>query len=386
MRRTERDRRDWSLLVFVVPLGILLMLLAGQLAMRIIPWWILNADMRSALSVDGQAAPIPLFNAQILTPFAWQDTYLTPSVGDGFVYPPFIVIEPSVVVGTLPTNVPGTTSTPQAPIPTATQPRSTATLNSPPPLRTATSNLTKNPPTATKVAGITATNTLTRTTTATPTGTATPTQTGTSTATPTATPTGTATPTQTGTSTATPTATPTSTATPTGVTSTPVGTLVPPDSIVIGGADGNIGSILPGSYTVVDLGSNPINVGGSPDGYDLVYYEAEFPSASGEIQLDYVILGISMFSDGHIYYDIFNWYNDFGNPSTDFNTNVSGILENDNQVILMSNLYNYPGTGILIDVDGASSAPPPGIYPYLVVISPSTGPDSIQVDSIEIWP
>ena len=386
MRRTERDRRDWSLLVFVVPLGILLMLLAGQLAMRIIPWWILNADMRSALSVDGQAAPIPLFNAQILTPFAWQDTYLTPSVGDGFVYPPFIVIEPSVVIGTLPTNVPGTTSTPQAPIPTATQPRSTATLNSPPPLRTATSNLTKNPPTATKVAGITATNTLTRTTTATPTGTATPTQTGTSTATPT----GTATPTQTGTSTATSTATPTKSPTPvaTGYPSTMEPGLTGPLPIDITGPDGIVDPIPQGSYAVVDLGANPVMVYGPLDlNYEIVFYEIEGANP-GFIYLDNIIFGITNDPLGQTFYKVFDW----GDGITDFNTNISSWPELDNQEIPMASLYN--GTGILIDADNAASEPPPVIngYRYLVIIAPVKPPpnpnpgETIDVDAIEIWP
>jgi len=366
MRSTGRNRRDWSLLIFILPFGIFLMMIAGQFAMRIIPRWTLNAGMGSNLEIGDNGGIPLLFNFQILTPFAWQDTYLTPNPDDGFVFPPFIVIEPfpTLVPTTIPTEIPSTTEVPVLP---STTPRPSATMPLPPPPPVTASSQPTSVPSVTPTHVIPS---ATNPPTATP---VTPTVTP---LTPTATP-------------VTPTNSPTPL--PTGFPSTPPpGPPVPPDNIVIGGADGNIGSIPPGSYTVVDLGSNPINVGGSPDGYDLVYYEAEFnappPGASGEIRLDYVILGISMFSDGHIYYEIFNWYNDIGNPSTDFNTNVSGILENDNQVILMSNLYNYPGTGILIDVDGASSAPPPGIYLYLVIISPSTGPDSIQIDSIEIWP
>ena len=387
MRRTERDRRDWSLLIFVVPFGILLMLLAGQLAMRIIPWWILNANMGSALSLNGQHIPIPLFNAQILTPFAWQNTYLTPSVGDGFVYPPFIVIEPSVVISTLSTDAPRVTSTPPAPIPTTTLQRSTATLYSPPPLKTTTSNPTNNPATETKVVGATATNTLTRTTTATPTGTPTVTQTGTTTATPT----GTSTATQTGTSTATSTATPTKTPTivPTGYPSTMDPGLTGPLPIDITGPDGNVDPIPQGSYAVVDLGANPVMVYGSLDAnlYEIVFYEIEGANP-GYIYLDNIIIGITNDPLGQTFYKVFDW----GDGITDFNTNVSGWPEVDNQEIPMASLYN--GTGILIDADNAASEPPPilGGYRYLVIIAPVKPPpnpnpgETIDVDAIEIWP
>jgi hypothetical protein len=143
-----------------------------------------------------------------------------------------------------------------------------------------------------------------------------------------------------------------------------------------------------GSFTVIDISASPIVVvGPSETNYDLVYNEAEFngPGGSGEIRLDNVILGISMFADGHVYYEVFNW----GNGVPDFNTNVSGVLEVDNQTILMADLWNYPGTGILIDVDNAPSLPPPepGGYLYLVVIAPvKASTDSIQVDSILIFP
>lgn len=371
MKRTERDRRDWSLLIFVVPFGILLMLLAGQLAMRIVPWWILSANMGSALSLDGQPGPIPLFNMQILTPFVWQDTYLTPSVGDGFVFPPFIVIEPSVVVGTQPTDAPGTTSTPQAPIPTTTLQQSTATL--PPPLRTVTNNPTNSVATETKVAGATATNTLPRTTTVTPTGTPTVTQTGTSTATTTGTATSTVTPTK------------TPTLVPTGYPSTMDPGLTGPLPIDITGPDGSGGGIPQGSYAVVDLGiSNPVMIYGPLDTifYEIVYYEIENGS-SGNIQLDNVILGISNDPLGLTFYKVFDW----GDGITDFNTNVSSWPEVDNQVIPMAGLYN--GTGILIDADNATSEPPSifGGYRYLVIISPvKPSADTIDVDAIEIWP
>ncbi|MBE0680355.1 MAG: hypothetical protein IH589_00440, partial [Anaerolineales bacterium] len=155
---TERDRRDWSLLIFIVPIGILLMLIAGQFGMRIIPFWTLNTEMRSNLNVEtagGRQSVIPLFNIGILTPFAWQDTYLTPNSENGFVFPAFIVLEPSATPS--PTAVPATetaappeeTPTPtETPPPTSTTPVATGTASTPPPDE-GTDPPPTDPPTAT---------------------------------------------------------------------------------------------------------------------------------------------------------------------------------------------------------------------------------------------
>jgi len=139
----------------------------------------------------------------------------------------------------------------------------------------------------------------------------------------------------------------------------------------------------------------------TPDNnYDLVFYENQ--EAAGFIRLDRIIIGISKFADGQIYYEVFNW----GNGIPDTNTNVdTNILppdnsttncdtdpECDNRIIPTSELYDpddgpAPPTGILIDVDTAPSSPPPGNYNYIVIISPvDTGPekDPSQIDAIVV--
>lgn len=123
----------------------------------------------------------------------------------------------------------------------------------------------------------------------------------------------------------------------------------------------------------------------SETNYDLIYYEF---NSGGNITMDQVIVGISVFSDGNLYYEVFNW----GNGNRDTNTNVDTAIlgvdpaEVDNQSIDVNDLYGSPPdqTGILIDVDNAPSAPPAGDYPYVVIISPAGGGDPAQVDSIEV--
>lgn len=362
----ERERRDWTLIVFLIPLGIILIIIVGQLAIHMFPNWVINADMRSNLdpnSAPGQPASLlqPLL-PQILTPMAWAENYLTPGAGGDVSFPPFIVLEP--------TNTP--TATPPSPSPT----------NTPSPISTTPS------PTTTFV------------TTSTPKPTDddnddnTPPLTSTSTAT----------------STATTTATATSTADPTGYPSTPDSSwtyITPaPTEINTDVPDGNIPSNIAelpnGSFTVLDISGNPLNVGMTPDNnYDLVFYENQ--EAAGFIRLDRIIIGISKFADGQIYYEVFNW----GNGIPDTNTNVdTNILppdnsttncdtdpECDNRIIPTSELYDpdddgpAPPTGILIDVDTAPSSPPPGNYNYIVIISPvDTGPekDPSQIDAIVV--
>ena len=129
--------------------------------------------------------------------------------------------------------------------------------------------------------------------------------------------------------------------------------------------------------------------------YDFVYYESEFNNG-GSIRLDYVIVGISLYADAHEFYEVFNWGNNIPDINTNVDTNILPLdptcsaplaPECDNRVIPISYLYPFPGigTGILIDVDNAPSAPPVGSYQYLVIISPLGGDnDVVQVDSIEI--
>lgn len=346
MRMSERDRRDWSLLIFIVPIGILLMLIAGQFGMRIIPFWTLNTEMRSNLNVEtagGRQSVIPLFNIGILTPFDWQNTYLTPNSENGFVFPAFIVLEPSATPS--PTAVPATeTAAPpeETPMPTETPPPTSATpvatgTPSTPPPDEGTDPPPTDPPTAT----------------------------------------------------ASPTDPPTATVAPTGITSTPDPsyTLVTPPTPQLGigdPPDNNIGNIADGTYVVISL---RIVVEPTPDGnYDLAFYEF---NNGGVVYFDWIIIGISNDSSGAGYYEVFNW----GNGTPDDNSNVGDVAgaEGDNQTVQLSELHDpdgagsAPQTGILIDVDNATSAPPAATYDYVVIISPNGGASGgpAQVDSVQ---
>jgi hypothetical protein len=338
----KRDRRDWTLIIFLLPVGIVLMLVAGQIAIRMVPFWRVAGGMESSLDPgtaskqQGQIQPI-LFDIQ--TPMAWFDTFLTPRPDSPDVFfPPFVVFEPSE------------TPTPAAP-PTASDTpvtsSPTTTVTSTPP---ATATKTKKPP---KGDPPPATNT--------PTATASPTAT---------------------------TTTPTSTATATSVTSTPEGTLVTstPDGFNVGAPNGApVGSVADGTYFVVNLGGNPIIVNGPSDtNYDFVYYERD---TGGGIQMDRVILSIS--TDDVAYYVVFNW----GDGVPDANSNVGDVAqstgtENDNQPIDSSELYGTApqDTGILVDVDNAPSNPPAATYQYLAIQAPAppASSDGADVDAIEV--
>ncbi|HND48523.1 MAG TPA: hypothetical protein PLL95_08170, partial [Anaerolineales bacterium] len=116
-------RRDWTLLIFIIPLGIILIIFVGQLAVRLIPFWKLDADMNSNLQPDSSSArPLALLEPilpEILTPMAWAENYLTPGAAVNF--PPFLTFEPSStpVIVTATTVAPiVTTTTPTLTVPT----------------------------------------------------------------------------------------------------------------------------------------------------------------------------------------------------------------------------------------------------------------------------
>jgi hypothetical protein len=336
MKTMDRERRDWRLLFYIVLLGILLMIIAGQIAIRVMPNWSVNAGMQSRLDPNSASSqPMSLFQPllpQILTPMAWAESYLTP--GQDVSFPPFFVFVPSATPS--PTTV---SPTPTEPSPTDTATVTVSPIPTTPYVPPPTS--TTNPPDDDDDP-----DPVTVTVTATPTEQP---------------PTG-------------------------GYPSTPPDGYVqvpPPSEIEVGPPDGSVGSIPQGQFTIIDLGSTPIVVVGPTEtNYDMVYYEAEYNN-SGEIRLDSVIIGISIFPDGQIYYEVFNW----GNGIADTNTNVASVTDEDNASISMNDLYSNPGTGILIDVDNAPSEPPPGGYQYVVIISPVKPPpptDTIQVDSVEV--
>jgi hypothetical protein len=427
MSTLTRERRDWTLLIFIIPIGIILMLIAGQIAIRLASFWSVTANMRSNLdpnlALKRQTGFVQPIGAGILTPY---DINLTPDPDEGsVVFPPFIVFEsngtPSVTVSPGPTA----SSTIQPTIPSLSTK-----------VQTATFVVTKTPTktiTATPIKTIVATATVTKLATAANTSTKTPTLTATvviatstltatrtatvvnATATPTATRTIIVTSTVTSTSTPTPTATATipftptvtATATSTATETASVPTLPPVVSTLdpslnqmsppppVGAPDGTIYPVSGGRYAIVDLGSNSIDVlGVSEKKYDLVYYESEWNNSS-VVLLDKVIVGISQSPTANTFFEVFNW----GNNVRDANTNVdTDILPTDpscsntlapecaNREIPISKLYPYPGTGILIDVDNAPSAPPVGNYRYLVIICPLGYPEAAEIDSIEILP
>jgi hypothetical protein len=353
---STRERRDWTLLIFIIPIGIILMLIAGQVAIHLVPIWSIDAGMKSKLDPNDlpnqQSGLIQPVLPAILTPLGWFDTFLTPSVGndDDVVFPPFVIFEPTIVKPTATTVAPPTVVTPSRTPPATTTPPTTVV--------TPTPTSTKKPP-------VGATNT------------------------PTPAPTNTAAPTPTNT----PAPTPTPTTVPVTSTLPPYVPLPPTIPIDIGPSatpDGTISAPWPDTYTVinlpVDLGVNGVVVSNAPDGnYDLVLYEA-LTTAGTEINLDQISILISQ--DGITYYQVFNW----GDNVPDTNTNLDPALqpEVDNAPIPTTDLYSpdptntaIPQTGILIDVDTAPSNPPEGTYNYLAIISPPSV-DSAQVDAITI--
>ena len=95
---TKRDRRDWTLIIFLLPIGILLMVLAGQFAIRLVPIWSVDGGMGSSLdpeTASGGQGLIPPISFDILTPMGWLDTFLTPgpdSANGDLSFPPFVYV------------------------------------------------------------------------------------------------------------------------------------------------------------------------------------------------------------------------------------------------------------------------------------------------------
>lgn len=376
IQNQKRERRDWTLLIFIIPLGVLLIIIVGQFAIRLSPNWSVNADMNSNLKPDPNAAP-PLallqpILPQILTPMAWMESYLTP--GADIYFPPFMTFEPTATpppTKTIPTQVSDT------PVPTASETPS---------------------PTSTSATGI-------------PPSTGTPKETeppggggGSSTSPPTTPPPTTPPPTTPPPTTPPPTTPPPTTPAPTGYPDTidPLyGTPAPvPTELGVGATpdntdpytDNNIGFIQDGSYIVISL---QVTVGATPDNnYDLAFYEW---NNAGFVYLDWIIIGITNDNTGSQYYEVFNWGED---QSPDTNSNVSAYSaggEGDDEQIPLAGLHDpdgagtAPSSGVLIDVDNASSEPPPDTYNFVVIISPPDsglpppdgGGGAAQVDAIE---
>jgi len=408
----KRERRDWTLLIFIIPIGIILIILVGQLAVRLVPFWRVNVGMNSNLEPNPESArPFALLEPilpQILTPMAWVESYLTP--GAEIFFPPFLTFEPTGTPSPTAVTPSPTTDTPtltQTPVPTSTTVTSTPPGGSPtdppggsstpPPPTTCTDPAASNfggplpctyPPT-------TCTDPLANNQ-----GQPLPCTYDPTTCTdPSANNQGQPLPC---------TYDPTTCTDPAannnggplpcvyGVVSTPpasYGTPAPvPSQIGVGTLpdntdpynDSNIGTIIDGTYIVISLS---VTVHPTPDdNYDLVFYEY---NNGGVVYMDWIIVGISNYSDGSQYYEVFNW----GNGVPDANSNLGDVAgsETDDQPVPVSEFYDpddagpAPQTGVLIDVDTAPSNPPSGTYNFVVILSPIGGGSgsSAQVDAIQ---
>jgi hypothetical protein len=372
---SKRDRRDWTLIIILLPIGMLFMVLAGQLAIRLVPSWSVNGGMGSNLDPEtasgqnpGQIQPLSF---DILTPMGWLASFLTPgpdSANDGVSFAPFVVFEPSstpspVVSPTISNTPPAPTETPTASATSTSTANPTSTKKPPaddPPTSTATA--TTPAPVCTDPNAINNGGSLPCTY-------------------------------------------------PVPVSSTLTGTPVAatPAGYNDGAPDGNtsganVANIPDGYYLIINLPTPIIVVGISDTGYDFVYYERQVacspptcPSNYG-IQMDSVILSISTAVNG-TYYTVFNWGYEPGSTSIapDTNSNVGDVTtstgtENDNQIIDSTELTGTvpQDTGIQIDVDNAPSHPPADNYSFLAIQAPAAPPndgnDGADVDSVQVLP
>jgi len=278
----KRDLREWGLLAAVLLLGMVFMLIAGQVALRLQSLWQVNADMGSNIDPDSQYANVhgtlefePI-QAGILTPAAWSGNYLTPQTGND---------QQAAVV---PLSVLGPTSTPFG------------WVASPTPTATATATVT---PTATATATATVTNTRiyippTRTSTHTPNP---------------------------------PPANP--------PIPTPVPTINPYPNINFGPPDRFYNTIPDGAYATFYLGT-PITSHGNDDA-DFVYYEL---AAGIGILLDHVVIYIS--TNGTDWHTVFYWGDGAPDTNSNVDITVIGGGENDNRDISAGLLINNTGVWI----------------------------------------
>jgi len=122
-------------------------------------------------------------------------------------------------------------------------------------------------------------------------------------------------------------------------------------------------------------------------GYDLVYYEREYDGTPGYIELDWVVVELSV--DNLTWYTVFYWGDD--DPVNTDNTNVAAYgndadREVDNEPIPLADLWpsnTIPvyQTGIAIDIRGL--VPPGYAYRYIRISCPLDGGDSSEPDGVE---
>ena len=84
MRKSDDEKRGWTLVAIFLLIGLLCVIVAGNLAIRFVPSWTLQADMRSRLNPDSvyfTSQPGYAFqpiDPAILTPPIWINVFLTP--------------------------------------------------------------------------------------------------------------------------------------------------------------------------------------------------------------------------------------------------------------------------------------------------------------------
>jgi hypothetical protein len=349
------EKRDFLLMTVIVLLGIFLMFLSGQFAIRPMPRWNVNSDMLSNIDPNNSAAKVdragimPL-RPEILTPKPWQQGFLTPGPDLEFSIPvPVVIVEP---VTRQPTQASPAT---EEPAETQTQ-LATATLTLVP-----TSTLFPNPTLIVAIPTTTFTHTLAPS--------------ATFTFTPTPSVTNTATPTATFTATLTPAFTPTFTPAPT-FTLTPITPdSWPPEVGTI--PNGVIYELASGDTLTLEL---TLHVPGS----SLIFHER--PMSPG-ILMDQIIISISKTGHTGDWYEIFNW----GDNEVDWNVSPNmidlGITEEaDNYPIPASFLYSTNGyaTGFLITLNGYV---PDGEYKYIRFYAPPGDLDgTADIDAIVVLP
>jgi hypothetical protein len=398
----DKRRRDWSIIILMLPLGVAMMMCVGQQAIRMSPNWSVSGDMNSLL--DPESAPrqnalvVPPISSDILTPVTWWETFLTPSNENDtvVVFPPFITFEPSASPTVTASPTGSTTPSPTATSLTATPTPTTPTPTKKPDDSTPTPPTTCQNPSASNFGGplpcvfppTTCTDPLATNNggplpcTYPPTTCTDPLATNNGGPLPCVYP-------------------PTTCTDPLAnnnggplpciypVTSTPVGAVTAvPGGYNYGTPSGGAAVIPDGYYVVINL-PTPIVVNGPSDtNYDFVYYEL---AASPGVNMDRVILSIS--KNNIDYYVVFNW----GDGIPDTNSNVGDVAgaEDDNQPINSSELHGTApqDTGILVDVDNAPSNPPTGNYNYLAIqvptpapaaVPPNNGTDGADVNSVEV--
>lgn len=324
MRTTENERRDWVVIAFILPFGLLWIVLAGGWALRFTPHWELDTNVESRIDPDSDFLTnkpdgfIEPLDPAILTNPAWINAFLTPGASSS-----------TITQLSTTADAPARTSTPATLITTQTIVSATTALgtSTAPVLINPTNTLIYVPPPLTSTSKPKAVSTATPTPTSTVTATSTLAQT--------------ATPTNTATSTA---------ATAFTATTTSIATNTPdlsePD---FGGPDGN--AIVLGNGTWIEFNLSGFLLDGN-SAWDVVYYEKEETSAAGKIHLGRVL--IEVYNEATAaWYTIYHW----GNGAADANVSYNnGNSEPDGFPVDTGLLYGTPplNTGIAIDIDSAA--------------------------------